>query len=576
MKAIKCFMWGYQPLFRRAVESTAEHALQRVGLDIVDPLVLLVGFRSADGQVCIEPENGPFTSVMLKGVDNRAEQLYLDNPESKIMFSAPHLHELRHRDLRDRARGDAIAELLGATGAGSDMVFCCGRSAPIGGFEVYPILALPAELVSAVPQLKTAVRDRIPIARSLVHAVIDHVLGLATQALHLPDPGMGLGLPGGDAEEVARIAGETLTRSVAVLSGEPRGADEVFRALGALATSRYEGAIGRGVLTLCGRSGAATETLVVLKDPVSLRDLRTLRKLLEISEEGLTVLIDSQHAFGLGRIHSDYSAEEESHFSLRIVESGIWDVSHAGQTLMRVEHSIPHLPQPALGREQFIDVIARRFPTIDADADHLWGLVEAAKQQHHGTTIVISSRAQREAERLGGQALELVATRIDPEQLRQLSNIDGAVLLSPQGDCHAVGVILDGLATEEGDRGRGARFNSAVRYLASTDDAAVVVLVSEDGMIDLLPKLRPRIGRQQVADALAEASAESEKDPPDFERFYKAFRRVESLEFYLSEPQCSQANAIRERVEQHRGDAMRIGYRALRVNPEMSDKYYLD
>ena len=576
MKLIDCFMWEYQHLFRRAVELTAEHALQRVGIDIEDPLALLVGFRPADGRVCIEPETGRFTPAMLEGIDDRAKQLYLDDPESKIMYSASHLHELRHETLRDEARGRAIGEMLQATEPGADLEFFCGRSALVEGFDIYPVLAMQAELVAGVPQLQTAVRDRVPIARSLVHAVVEHVLGLATQALHLPEPGMGLGLPGGDAEGVARSAGERLARSAAVLSGEPMGAEGVFRAIGALATSRYEGTIGRGNLTLCSHSAAATEILVTLKDPVPLRDLRTLRKLLEISAEGLTVLTDGQHAFGLGRVSQDYTPEDESHFSVRIVDNGVWQLDHSDRALMRVEHSIPEIPKPALERSEFIEMISRRLQATEADSDHLWTLVEAAQQQHHGTTIVISSSAPQEAERLGGQALEIIAGRIDAEQLLRLSSIDGAVLLSPRGDCHAVGVILDGLAIEEGDRGRGARFNSAVRYLASTEAAAVVVLVSEDGMINLLPRLPPRISRQDVADALAAATAESEVEPPDFERFYKAFRRVESLEYYLSEEQCSHANAIRERVEQHRGDAIRIGHRALRIDPEMSDECFLD
>jgi len=162
-------------------------------------------------------------------------------------------------------------------------------------------------------------------------------------------------LPGGDAEGVARSAGERLARSAAVLSGEPMGAEGVFRAIGALATSRYEGTIGRGNLTLCSHSAAATEILVTLKDPVPLRDLRTLRKLLEISAEGLTVLTDGQHAFGLGRVSQDYTPEDESHFSVRIVDNGVWQLDHSDRALMRVEHSIPEIPKPALERSEFIE-----------------------------------------------------------------------------------------------------------------------------------------------------------------------------------------------------------------------------
>jgi len=45
---------------------------------------------------------------------------------------------------------------------------------------------------------------------------------------------------------------------------------------------------------------------------------------------------------------------------------------------------------------------------------------------------------------------------------------------------------------DEGDRSRGARYNSAVKYLASAEDTpTVILLVTADGMINLLPTSGP-------------------------------------------------------------------------------------
>lgn len=53
---------------------------------------------------------------------------------------------------------------------------------------------------------------------------------------------------------------------------------------------------------------------------------------------------------------------------------------------------------------------------------------------------------------------------------------------------------VDGTAGE-GDRSRDARYNSAVKYLASAEDTpTVILLVSEDGMINLLPDRPPAPG----------------------------------------------------------------------------------
>jgi DNA integrity scanning protein DisA with diadenylate cyclase activity len=69
-----------------------------------------------------------------------------------------------------------------------------------------------------------------------------------------------------------------------------------------------------------------------------------------------------------------------------------------------------------------------------------------------------------------------------------ITSIDGAVLLDPEGYCYSIGVILDGKASGHGNGTRGARYNSAVRYVESSPYPCLVVVVSEDGMVDVLTK----------------------------------------------------------------------------------------
>lgn len=54
---------------------------------------------------------------------------------------------------------------------------------------------------------------------------------------------------------------------------------------------------------------------------------------------------------------------------------------------------------------------------------------------------------------------------LDKSLIRNVASIDGAILLDSTGICHSIGVILDGIATEKGRSDRGARYNSAVRYV---------------------------------------------------------------------------------------------------------------
>lgn len=157
-----------------------------------------------------------------------------------------------------------------------------------------------------------------------------------------------------------------------------------------------------------------------------------------------------------------------------------------------------------------------------------------------------------------------------------MTNIDGAVLVSPDARCYAVGVILDGRATGIGDSSRGARYNSAVRYREAVGDDCLVIIVSEDGMINLLPDLKRRVNRSDVERAVADHDAAS-RGEVDFEEFSRHDDHVMALAFYLNAAQCDQVNAARARVEEYRWNLyqMRIGYAQLAPDPGMNDSYFL-
>lgn len=71
--------------------------------------------------------------------------------------------------------------------------------------------------------------------------------------------------------------------------------------------------------------------------------------------------------------------------------------------------------------------------------------------------------------------------------IKNIASIDGAVIIDIYGKCYAFGCILDGEALVEGDKSRGARYNSANNYVQKFNNKSKVVacIVSEDGMIDI-------------------------------------------------------------------------------------------
>ncbi len=116
-----------------------------------------------------------------------------------------------------------------------------------------------------------------------------------------------------------------------------------------------------------------------------------------------------------------------------------------------------------------------------------------ASNQKHGTIIIISKNAMSETNRLKSQSFRVEPTEITPVVVKEITSIDGAVLIDTECNCYGIGVILDGMATNSGDTSRGARYNSAIRYVETIKNRenfsdCLAIVISEDGYVDLISK----------------------------------------------------------------------------------------
>ncbi len=544
-RPIRQFMWGYQHLFRSSARTGIDMAFEAIGFG-GDPKVVLVGFQVAgehEFDVCVEPEDGPYGPADFAGVAARGDELYQQNPESHMRYSAAHLHEEKHRGLRDEMRADAVVEVFQTHPAGSSQTFFASRSTRVGDYEVHVLLGVATEALSTVPRLRTTSRDRYRITPSLVHAVIDEVLYRASTALYLPNAGMNLLALNAGTPEIVRGATERLVRSVFLCAGHLFGenADLLLSSISALP---YEGRAGKGSLVLAEPDNPAVEVLLRLQQPADLRETRAVRKLLEASGSGADLLVREVDmmgvVYGLGRVTRDYDETSETVFGVSVLGRGAWDLNHAGTVLLSVRDGVAHLPVHVLDVAELEDLIDRLLP--DADPEVLVNLARAAGENEHGAMLVISSDAAGEAQRLTPQSWAIEPTQLSADTLSQLTAMDGALLVDARGKRHAIGVILDGRAAGQGDPARGSRFNNAVRYLDTNPPPAVVVVYSADGSIDVLPRLHLRVERERVETAVRRFLDLAAARPPKSEELSAARDAMEALRFYLSEEQCRDIN----------------------------------
>ena len=213
----------------------------------------------------------------------------------------------------------------------------------------------------------------------------------------------------------------------------------------------------------------------------------------------------------------------------------------------------------------------------------MWEIVLEAVKQHRGTLILISSGAEKEAIRLSSQCFIIEPVKLDDILTRKLTSIDGAVLLSPDGICHAIGVILDGMATSKGDSARGARFNSAIRYYEATKNQydSIMVIISEDGMVDIIPSLRPQVKRTSIAKQVEKLRLiNNSGEEISIKSFNVTMDWLEQHRFYLSGEQCKEINHLRSEVDKKLDSQTKEGFirmvrNDLAPNAEMNDTYFL-
>ena len=566
------FMWAFQPHFRRRVEYGIQDVLSHIGFQAsIKAKVLLIGFAAEEGlrhDICIEPEDAPFVVDDLRSIGERTDEIRSADPESSMYHSHPRVHEFRRRGLFLRSRAYAVAEAIEASGKFEGLTFFVSGSAPVAGYDVHTCVGIPSDALESVPNFNNPMKDDYyggHIEESFVQAIINTCLGRADRALYLPNPGEGLGELG-DTIDIVRTSADRFVAGI-TQSLTPMPSD-LFRLANEFASLTYERSGARGYLAVTQPDNLINKLKVTFQKPVRLSETRSVRKILELTDESTLLLADSGSVHGLGECNSAPDVAK-----IAIEGHARWSISVDDKTLMRVNYGHATLPKQILDKDFFKDIAERTVGT--AEVERIWETVQCALDSGHGTTIVVSGDPLSEINRLSQEALPIKPEYLDHKDVARLGRVDGAIILGPDGRCYAFGVILDGRATSSGDRARGARFNSSVRYQQTSEIGTMVVVISDDGTVDLVPNLMPRIRRQEVEDAVQAFCEYSGLEGNDGEEWASRHDKVESLQFYLNEDQCHRVNESYEQEMDRRleSGAIRM-FRTLQPHPEMDDSYF--
>ncbi len=326
-------MWGFQGHFRSGVEYETQEVLSHIGLRTNDKVkVLLIGFATEDDlphQICIEPENGLLVVDDLRLVRKRTEEILQADPEFRVVHTNSRVNEDRSRGLFLRSRAHAIAEAIQESGKFEGLSFFVCNSTPVKSYDVHTCVGIPCEALESVPSFKNPKKagyHERHIEESFVQAIVNTCLDKADKALYLPNPGADLNALG-DRIDIVRSSAQRFVGGV-VFGLTPLPQD-LFRLANEVSSLTYERSGARGHLVVTISDNLSNKLKVSFQVPVRLNETRSVRKLLELTDETKALLTDGVYVYGL---------------EIR-TETPCWEEGF-GQCGRREQNEGPNLPEP--------------------------------------------------------------------------------------------------------------------------------------------------------------------------------------------------------------------------------------
>ena len=572
-------MWGYQPHFRLQLELLANQVIAELGVPDSGTECLLVGIkipgRENPNYVCIEPEDGKWSVDLFDGILDSIEAEVNRHPLQNVFYG----DELRMRDKPENIRRDSVCRAVQNALVAYDSLHgvhsFAGQPGRVDDFYVVPVLQLPTAIFQRFRPLPKPVWDGHSSGyASLIHAALNQILFEACNELFRPEPGRSI-LPYRSAAEIARLAADRFMYTPAIaLKDRTIGGSDLFNRINLISSLMYEGTQGTGRILLANPESGSVDLSIRFSDPVPFQEPRWARKVLQMASSENCLVADAEKIFGLGQVALGVDTwSTQDVYEIEFLDHYHWRLTCGEEVMLISRYGFPSLPQEPFPEEQLSDTYERLFSTArPSDLSRFIGLFRETLHGRRGCTLVVAEDASDEAHRLQRQGTRVSPVRLTPELYRQVSMIDGAILLDLEGNCHAVGVILDGAARSDCTPARGSRYNSALRYVRSSNAPRLAVVVSDDQTVDVIPLLRPRIKTSIIQNALVELESATKHD------YHDSIEWLHRHRFYLDRDQCDRVNASLKRIA---SEPLEVG-RPRRIwvdfvpDPDFDDSYLVD
>jgi hypothetical protein len=289
-----------------------------------------------------------------------------------------------------------------------------------------------------------------------------------------------------EQELLHRAAQKLALANVKVIGLDRFNAPHLFTNLNQFSLLPYEQKAANGCIIIAKPN---TQPLSLeFKEPIQIgSSYRNSRKAIEMSTHDCPLLSDGEQLYGVAK-RTHLNPPNTSYAEIQFLSRNWWRWHFAGRTLFEFKDGLASVPRSQ--RRDFEESIGEWRKLSVAALERIWSFVEPVSTAGHGAMVIISTEAEKEAQRLQLAGLSMKPRDVPYSIAENLTRIDGAVMLDQEGTCHGVGYIVDGLACGMENPSRGARYNSACRYVESHPGKAFAVVVSVDGAISYLPEPR--------------------------------------------------------------------------------------
>ncbi|MCW7498538.1 diadenylate cyclase [Leptospira levettii] len=254
--------------------------------------------------------------------------------------------------------------------------------------------------------------------------------------------------------------------------------------LDAISELLYEKKRVSGKISISSDFYPKINSIVKLEKPIGLNNHKLIRKLLEGTSENIDLILDSGEITGYTYTNSN------NVFKLNFIKQNIWKLQESNQTIAIFKSGKIDFNTENISEEYFINEFTSKiniFPSINQTL--LKKIALELINSDKGSILIIHENAKEESLRLKNDGIKSEPFILTSELARNLSKIDGALIIDPNCKCYGFGLILDGISLDNGNLERGSRYNSSKRYINNRkklNENLIAIITSDDGNFDIL------------------------------------------------------------------------------------------